>query len=236
MKVFFDIIRFSAIFLALGLEVSADTVIYDTSKTYNTNLFSMANGLEIGNQITLSPNTWSMTSFNVEYYSTGLLNPQNVGVDLRFYFNNGAPFNGYATPGTLFYDSGWNYGNLVADPTGDTITYSKADLYQNALLNLPAGFLLPGTFTFTVTFTNLDAANTIDLPLANSPSGQPASSSGDYWLNTNGKWSLLTNSVAANVVGLITAVPEPAAGYLAALGSILLLGAGRLVQLRRPRN
>jgi len=210
------------------LHVPADSVIYDTSESYNTNIFSVDNGEQIGNQLTLSPATWSMTSFSVEYYSTNIFQPAQVGVDLQFYFNNGRVVNGSATPGTEFYNSGWNYG-LTAGPQGDTITYDSSDLYQNALLNLPAGFLLPGTFTFTLTFTNLDAENTISLPLANSPGNQVATSSGTYWLNQNGQWTLLTNAAPANLVAQITGtnVPEPTAGFLGALGTLLLLTASR---------
>ena len=228
MKVWKHISVCLAVCLIPLLHVRADSVIYDTSGTYNTNVFSVANGEQIGNELTLSPATWSMTSFNIEYYSTNIFQPAKVGVDLQFYFNNGAVVNGVATPGTEFYDSGWNYG-LTAGPEGDTITYDSSDLYQNALLNLPAGFLLPGTFTFTLTFTNLDAENTISLPLANSPVNQPATSTGTYWLNQNGQWTLLTNAVPGNLVALIngTSVPEPPAGVLGALGTLLLLTGSR---------
>ena len=216
-----------------ALRPQADSVIYDTSGTYNTNAFSIQNGEQIGNQLTLSPATWSMTSFNVEYYSTNIFQPAQVGVDLRFYFNNGTTVNGVATPGTEFYDSGWNYG-LTAGPEGATISYDASDLYQNALLNLPAGFVLPGTFTFTVTFSNLNAENTIALPLANSPTDEPATSYGTYWLNTGGQWSLLTNSVPANLVTLINGVgvPEPTAACLGVVGTLLLVGASRWARQR----
>ena len=228
MKVWLKISFCLAVCLLPALRPQADSVIYDTSGTYNTNAFSIQNGEQIGNQLTLSPATWSMTSFNVEYYSTNIFQPAQVGVDLRFYFNNGPMVNGVATPGTEFYDSGWNYG-LTPGPEGATISYDTSDLYQNALLNLPGGFVLPGSFTFTLTFTNLDAENTISLPLANSPSGQPAMSSGTYWLNTSGQWTLLTNSAPANLVALVTGtvVPEPTAGFLGAFGALLLLTAGR---------
>jgi hypothetical protein len=219
--------------IMLPHRVCADSIIYDTSETYNTNIFSINNGEQLGNEITLSPKTWSMTGFNIEYYSTNILQPAQVGVDLRFYNNNGKVVNGIATPGTEFYDSGWDYG-LTAGPQGDTIFYQFSDLYQNALLNLPAGFLLPGTFTFTVTFTNLNAENTISLPLANSPTNQTATSYGTYWVNTDGQWSLLTNSVPANLVAQIigTTVPEPTTAFLGALGSLFLFAAGRLVRRR----
>ena len=223
MKVFFKYFACLAVVACQRQIVWADTVIYDTSAGYNTNFFSMSNGEQIGNQITLSPNTWSMTSFNVEYYTTNIFQPSQVGVDLRFYLNNGAVVNGRAAPGTLFYDSGWSYG-LPAGPNGDTITYEASDLYKDALLNLPACFLLPGSFTFTLTFTGLDARDTIALPLANSPVNQPATSSGQYWLNTGGQWTLLTNSAPANVVALITGVPEPAPWCLALIGGGLLFG------------
>ncbi len=230
MKVCFKITFCLAVLLPL-LHARADSVIYDTSETYNTNVFPVSNGEELGNQITLSPNTWSMTSFQIEYYSTNIISPEKVGVDLRFYLNNGPVINGVATPGTEFYDSGWNYG-LTAGPLGDTIAYESSDLYQNALLNLPAGFLLPGTFTFSLSFTNLDANNNISLPLANSPANQPATSYGTYWLNSSGQWTLLTNSAPANFVTVINgnSVPEPAASFLGALGVLVLLSTCRRVR------
>lgn len=226
MKDLLNITIFALACLLPAWGARADEVIYDTSLSYNTNILSVDNGEEIGNEITLNAGTWSMTGFQVEYYSTNLLQSPQAGVDLRFYLNNAPAVNGIAPPGTLFYDSGWYYG-LPAGSQGDTIAYEMSDLYQNALLNLPSGFILPDTFTFTLTFTNLNAADMLFLPLANSPTNQLAMSSGDYWVNSDGQWTLLTNSVPANFVVQATGVPEPAIAGLGILGGLLLAGAAR---------
>jgi hypothetical protein len=215
--------------VTLGSTAMAD-VIYDNYGNYNTNAFSVANGQEIGNQISFSPNLWSLTGFNIEYYTGNFALSPSVGIDVRFYYNNGTPSNGFPTPGTMFYDSGWFLGGLLGNGF-NVVSYNSSDLYSGAQpgsLNLPFGFLMPGNFTFTVTFTNLNQFNLVELPLANNTAGI---SLGDYWLNNGaGNWSLQTNvSSAANlVVDFAGTVPEPSTFGLAAIGGALLLGINKL--------
>ena len=214
-------------------------IIYDNFAQYNGNAFSMANGVEIGNEITIPTGTsWSLTNFTIEYYSPSLTLASDVAIDVRFYQNDGTPENGFDTPGTLFFDSGWfNNGPSGLPANGyRTITYTSSDFYGGSAVNMNSSFLFPNNlspenqFTFTVTFTNLNGGNIIDMPLATNTLGI---SYGDYWLNNNGNWTLMsTNAADANLTVDFAGqpVPEPATLAFAAIGGALLLG---IKQLRR---
>jgi hypothetical protein len=216
----------AAAVVAGGGSASADTI-YDDAGGYNGGAFTMSNGQEVGNEITVTPGSaWSLDSFNIEYNVPAGLSA-DVGVDVRFYLNDGVLENGFKTPGTVFFDSGWDY-NALNSNGAYTLSYNSSDLYSGSLVNLAPGSLLPGDFTFTVTFTNLDS-DVMQLPLANSQSTANSTSYGDYWLNNGGNWTLETNSVPSNfVVDMTGTVPEPATFGLAALGGALLFGAKRL--------
>jgi len=216
----------------LGLNAFGDATIYNSFPNYNGNAFSLANGQEIGNEISLNTNIWDLNSFTLQYYSPDLTLSSSVGVDVRFYLNDGALTNGFASPGTKFFDSGWFYnaggGGMPANGY-QNVYYTNTDFYGGSLVNMTVGSHLPTDFTFTVSFTNLDLSNVVELPLANSPTGQPATSYGDYWRNDNGQWALVTNSVPANLTVQFTgSVPEPSIFCLGAIGSALLLGVQRL--------
>jgi hypothetical protein len=222
--------------LCVGLLVSAgfsslaDTF-FDNTSLYNGNAFVVNNGQPIGNEVTLGAG-WSLTNFQFEYYSPSLTLNSSLGVDVRFYLNNGPLAGGYPTPGTLFYDSGWYYNTLGGIPGGaNDLDYANSDLYSSSLpgaVNLPSGFLLPGDFTFVITFTNL-GADTIELPLANNTAG---TNYGTYWLEDNtGNWTLLTNAISgpANFVSEFAGtVPEPSPIALCAIGGALLFGVNKL--------
>jgi len=209
-----------------GTSVWAQNTIYYNAGNYNGGALQMVNGLEVGNEITVTPaNVGLMNSFGIEYYAPTLDNAGDIGIEVNFYTNN----NPNASPGTLFYSTGWYYGLVSASPIGQTITYNTTD-FENPTLGgqrwSPPN-LIPGDWTFTVTFTNLDAGDTVELPLANNSSGT-VTSYGDYWVNNNGSWELLTNSVPANFLVDITATPEPTSCALAVMGGALLLGINKL--------
>jgi hypothetical protein len=225
--------------VALGSEGAwADTTIYyDANPVISggTNVtFQMANGQEVGNEVTVAPgSTFSMTSFGIEYYSPSTdLALANVGVDIRFYLNNGASSGSYTNPGSLFYDSTWIYGILTGG--AQSLQAQLSDLVSGWNTNVVANYLIPGDFTFTITFTNLDGGSVIDMPLAYSTtSGNYTTSYGDYWVNNNGTWQLDTNSVPANfIVDITGTVPEPSTYGLTIVGGALLLGINKL---RRKR-
>jgi hypothetical protein len=208
-----------ALLLLSGLSARADS--FYNSTNYNGNTFTLGNNQEIGNEIFLTGSSFSLTNFTFEYRSTsGSFPGGSVGVDVRFYLNDGAPTNGFATPASLFYDSGWFYGVTPAT-VGQDISYDTSDLYSGSTLNLTPGFVMPSDFTFTITFTNLVGGNGVELPLADPLSGQ----SGDYWLETADGWELLTNSVPSSFIANFsgTAVPEPPVLSLCVAGGALLV-------------
>jgi hypothetical protein len=153
-------------------------------------------------------------------------------LDVRFYYNNGPLANGFLTPGTVFFDSGWFYNTggtsiLGGSSTGGLahdINYDTSDFASGAQNGWAPSYPLTGNFTFTITWTNLNAANQIQMPLANNT---PGISSGAYWLNNNGSFELLTNAAPSNLLvefdGQASAVPEPSTVFA---GVLLLLPFG----------
>src|ERR1051326_3728128 len=69
--------------------------------------------LEVGDEILLGGSERYLTNFSFEFWGTNSADPSNtsfagpVEARVRFYQNNGPSFNGYPSPGTNFYDSGW---------------------------------------------------------------------------------------------------------------------------------
>lgn len=222
------------LFLSIGFGAVAGDI-YNSAPNSNGNLMQVVNGLEIGNEISLTPGLWNLTDFSFEYYTPDATLNSTLGVDVKFYLNDGTPTaTGYYTPGTLIYDSGIFYNNAAGNipgnsssPGGANLNYTSLDLYSGTGINLPANYTLPSYLTFTITFSDTGTFNTIDLPLANNQSGI---SFGDYWSYSGGQWSLLTNSAPANFVVDFQGVPEPSVFGLGAIGSMLLLGVRKLTK------
>ena len=224
----------AAVFISLGFSAVADTI-YDDAANYNGNVFQMANGLEIGNEISIAPGLWSLTNFAIEYYTPdATLNP-NLGIDVRFYLNDGPsmlvisprPERSFMTAACFTIRQPAIFPETVRIPLTIRVRIFTMEV---GAPNLPNGYLLPGDFTFTVTFYNL-GGNTIDIPLADDQAG---TSYGDYWLYNNlmSQWTLMTNTVPANFVVDFSGVPEPSVFGLGAVGSLLLLGVSRLKRKR----
>jgi hypothetical protein len=226
----------AGMFVSLGFMARAATI-FDNTTAYNGNQFTLGNGQQVGNEVTLGSG-WVLTNFQFEYYSPDSVLNSSLGVDVRFYLNNGAldPA-GYPMPNTLIYDSGWFYNTFGGIPPGaNDFSYSSSDLYSSPGYSLNTGLpgnVLPGDFTFSITFTNL-GTNTIELPLANSTAN---TNYGTYWLynNVSSQWALLTNNATpANdlVIFQGTPTPEPSMLGLGAIGSLLLVGASKLKRKR----
>lgn len=223
MKNLFKIKIVSAALLAMvGVNAKAD-LLYTTFPNANGGSLVLGNGTSVGNQIYFG-NTFTLTNFTFEYYTTNATFSGNVGVDLKFYKNDGPVVNGNAAPGTLVYDSGLysNGSQLLSGGPGTsgfhTVSYDTSDF----------GNLLSGvtTFTFVLTFSNLVGADDMELPLARS-TNMLGRSFGDYWLQSGSSWSLVTNTVAPGNAFIVslggTVVPEPSVITLSMVGGALMV-------------
>lgn len=184
---------------------------------------------EVGDEIILAGTASYLTNFSFEFYGVNTLGGSTYSgspeARVRFYLNNGAPFNGYATPGTMFYDSGtFSLGSL---------TTSRSTLVFNAGTDFPAGglFLPARDITWSVQFSGLGATDQAGVDLYSPPTvGQDYN---DYWQNVGGAnpWQLMTNntSVSIDFGALFQAspVPEPTTLALLGLGAIGLFVIGK---------
>jgi len=217
--------------LAAGVCLTAPaTTIFD-STNYVGNAFTAVNGQQIGTEILL-PGNWSLTNITVEYIATNPV-PSTVGLDVQLYRADGTPTSGgYATPGTLVFDSGFFYGldsglSIYGDYSHN-YAYNSTD-FTSGGFNSP--YTLPGDFILSVSFTNTDGTGNlggIQLPVGNNvTSEQPGSSYGDYWLNSGSGWNVYSNSFQANLIFNLSgtgSVPEPSTLTLVSMGSLIFLG------------
>lgn len=205
-------------------------IIYDNSTIDTGNRLTFTNNQQIGDQIILANTSARFaTNFSFEYYSPNTSNfIGTVQADVTFYLNNGTLFNGYARPGTSFFDSGFFN---ISTPYSVYAT-NVGTLRFNLMNNFPAGLLLPTNFTFAVTFQGLAGPDQVGVALFNPVTvGQNYP---DYWLNTPSGWELLTNSVPVNFAARFEGtVPEPSVIGLSLLGGIAALATARR---RRGRN
>ena len=228
--------------LVCSVGVKAD-VLYQNTSTYLGYGLGFPNGQQIGEQIWLDPLLPAeyLTNFSFVYSSPNNVN-WSVTADVRFYENNGAPTNGFATPGTLFYDSGLiSFPNPLYVTLGTTnaftANFALSDL-QTGVTPLNPNFVLPTNFTFTVTFSGLTGGQTVGLPVFESPS--VGTNYADYWYDSSGTWELLTNNVpgssqvafGAEFNGSPTPTPEPTVLCLGAFGAAMLT----LMARRRQRR
>ena len=184
---------------------------------------------QVGNEVVLAGTERYLTAFSFEYWGLSS-NPSSfagtIQARLEFYQNDGAPFNGYATPSTTLYDSGWF---SVPNPTPrSTFVFSVAGGDFGS-----GGLFLPvvSNMTWTVQFKGMGAGDSVGLDLYGPPTVGTAF--GDYWQNNGGGWLLMTNSLVppnsafgADMIAVAT-VPEPSMLALSVLGGLGLLVAGR---------
>jgi hypothetical protein len=209
--------------------------IYDNSSNDSGYRLMLTNSQVVGQEI--YPNSASLaafpylTGFSFEYFSTNMGWSGTVQADVKFYLNNGTPFNGFNTPGTSFFDSGWF--NLVNPEfaTGGSVlgwSFSSADLYSGggAVLPLNYNLAMPSDFTVVFTLQGLSGADQVGLAVFNPPA--TGTNYGDYWMKDNAnQWELVTNNVTTIGLGMqfngsATPAPEPSVLALGALGALLL--------------
>ncbi len=215
----------------LGLAVLAQVVHADLLfNNLNTPLgFFNPGTSEVGDEIVLAGGLGAtVTSFQFEYFGSNFISSAEKA-EVYFYQNNGAPSAGYASPGTLLWDSG-------AFSIPDTF---NATLMTNALVSFNAsdlggGVAVPGDFTWAVVFTGIGTGESAGTILS-SAAPTTGSDYGDYWLNTGSvavpNWQLMTGT-AYNISFLaqVSDVPEPASFKLFGAG---LIGLTCLIFKRR---
>src|ERR1035438_6340264 len=98
------------LWMGIGATLRA-TIIFDNTHNDLTTRFNPGT-LEVGDEITLASTERYLTAFSFEYWGTASSSSFSAPItapitaEVRFYENDGPSFNGYATPGTMFYDSG----------------------------------------------------------------------------------------------------------------------------------
>lgn len=205
---------FSAIAAALTFVHAAKADIVYQNTTGDLSTIFNPDTLEVGDEIILAGGGRSLTNFTFQYTLSG----GSATAQLRFYNNDGTPFNGYNTPETMFFDSG-----TFSIGSGTHTLIFDADF--------GAGLLLPDSFTWSVQFSNVGVGETAGLDLFNPPT--VGNNYNDYWENDGGVWTLkeTTNGVPINFGAQVEVVPEPSTMALGLLGCAM--GWGFLRRNRR---
>ena len=206
------------------------TTIFDNSVNVLVHRFNPGT-VEVGDQIKLASTERFLTNFSFEYWGTNTAMPDNstfagsVEAKIKFYKNDGAPFNGYATPDHAFFESAWF---PITIPTARDTFYFTVEYGD-----FPSGGLLipVDEMTWSVQFQGMGLTDTVGLDIYSPPVvGQEYP---DYWANNPiGGWTLLTNGVPMNFGARLEAtIPEPSALMLSIFG-----GLGILTLARRLRQ
>ena len=224
-----------AVIILAGSAAVRGATLYQNTAFTTGQVLNLPKDAQIGEQIWLGTSApMYLTNFSFEYYSPFSTYSGPVQADVRLYMNNGAPTNGYNTPGTLFYDSGnfnlqnpWSQGTNTA-----TMVFQLSDLLSGNALNLNQSLVLPSNFTFSMTVSGLQGADAVGLPIFDPP--QVGTNAGDYWYDVSGNWELLTNSIGPIAFGaqFQGTIPEPSVLGLGALGAAALAVMARRRQRR----
>src|SRR5258708_2625551 len=134
------------------------TPIYDNSVNDLSTRFNPGT-TEVGDEILLGSTERYLTNFSFEYYGTNTASPGNlafagpVQARIRFYQNDGAAFNGYATPGTVIFDSDWFAG--FGPTSRSTLNFSAGSDFPLAGLYLSVS----SNMTWSVQFRGMGATD-----------------------------------------------------------------------------
>jgi hypothetical protein len=214
--------------MVLSLATAGATTLYDNSTGRQPYVFSDGT-TEFGNEVVLAgPGAFTVTNFSFEYYGLNFTGSEQA--DVRIYENNGTPFNTFATPGTLLFDSG-EFGIGQTGVGGASLDFN---LENTPNLN---SFSLTNDITFTVQFSNVGATNAgVDIYYNPGTGGATVGTNfGDMWVNTGSGWQLQSDTNAPLGIGAqfqgTQAVPEPTAVMLGLLGGV----AGLMVVFRARR-
>jgi len=218
----------------LTLPLLAQTTVYNNSTNDLARRFNPGTS-EIGNEIILGSTQRYLTGFSFEYWGLSSSPSSFAGsiqARVEFYLNNGSLFNGYATPGTSFYDSGWfsPVGGFTPTPRS-SIVFGAADFLA---FNPSSGgglFLPASDFTWTVQFQGMGLGDSVGTDLYGPTT--VGANFGDFWQKIGTSWSLMNNSqsppyasFAADMMA-VAVIPEPSTLALSVLGGLGLLILGR---------
>ena len=207
---------------------AVDPTIYDNSVNDLVIRFNPGTA-QVGDEITLAGTQRYLTRFDFEYFGTNTASPVafagNVKADVKIYLNDGPLFNGYATPGTLLWDSGL-FGGFGPTPRSTLIFTAAGGDFA------PTGLFLPTSdLTWAVQFSGMGATDSVGLDIYSPP--VVGGNFPDYWQNSGGGWQLLTNnasipmSFGARMFASANPVPEPSMEAFAVLGTLFSLGITR---------
>lgn len=220
-----------ALFVASSLPSLGWTAIYDNSVNDLQTRFDPGT-LEVGDQIVLAPATpRSLIYFDFEYWgigNTATTFAGNVQARVRFYVNDGPLFNGYATPGTQFYDSDWfgGFGATDQAPFRATLVFTEGTDFPAGGLAIPADEI-----TWSVQFQGMvPGTDTVGVDLYSPPVSGLGQNYPDYWQKDgSGNWTLMQNTVPMSF-GARLYVPEPSASVLALFAGLAILAGTNLLR------
>ncbi len=206
--------------ITLGRSASAQTIVYDNSKTYSGS-YELSN-TEFGDQVFTSGVNVNnqLTGISFEYYGSFFSTSGRTG-QLTIYANDGP----LGAPNTALYQSasfnlanGYNTINI----TGITSTIIPAAAGGSG----GSGVSNPGSVTWAVKFSGLTPGEGAGLLIFEKPT--VGTSNNDYWQrDSGGAWALKQisgGSPIANFGARITAIPEPSVIQLTAVAGAFLAG------------
>ena len=196
--------------------VPAATMVYNNGVSYS-GFYLNPGASEVGDEILLGSGPRIASTFQFEYFSSGLHSGgvSNEQFRVRFYLNDGAflgsgPGGDTYLPNTVIYDSGLQTLESATDPSGRN-TY----LFDLSYTNL----VLPNRFTWSVQFSGIGPGEVAGVSIYDPPAA--GNNLDDYWLRNGGVWELRgTNGQPISFGAQITTVPEPSTYVLALLGGL----------------
>jgi hypothetical protein len=187
--VFVSVVLLVNVNLRLGAITIYDNSVNDVHRRFEPG------SLEVGDEILLSGTARCLTNFSFEFWGTNTASPfafsGNVEGRVRFYRNDGPLYNGYATPGTIFFDSDWF---PILQPTDRSLL-----VFRSGVDFPPEGLVMPVTLnmTWSVQFQGMSASDSVGIDLFSPP--VVGNYYPDYWEKNEGAWLLKTNSATPSM-------------------------------------
>ena len=159
--------------------------LYNNSTTRSGPFTGIQGGDEtwIGDEVNLAGTNRFMTGFSFELFAVATV---GLTLDVELRLNDGPPFNGYQTPGTLVY---CYYGVNLANSAGSTLNFDATDL--DDFDGLPdGGSFIPGVsaLTLAVRYHFNGGGGVAGVALYDPPA--VGSSYRDFWEQEDQQWKL----------------------------------------------